>query len=631
MRYPNDRFACYSFAGDGSAGPTHEVARVDATPTPGREPLDLNRAVRNAVTASFGDVVVGLSLLLLFSFSFVGAWFQTQLFCPEPVTGPGPLFSGGAGICSEWVAGGTLWSGFGLLPALLLVAAMLLFLVRRLSRVRLGLPVPEGVVWMLFAAVETGLFLLYWLVPGAANESPYLSSATATPGWAFWVAVGLGGPLFAGGVIKLVQGDRGLPAPSPSSPRAEDPSLAARQLSPAGPRLGEVVVGVALTALFAFSFVGHLVPGERRLRGQPPHHPRRVHGLPARHSGLSVDDVLLRLALVRPRRPPRGPRRRRPTLLRGRQEPPAASASAHARGYGLGRLRRRRDGLLVLNWVTSNGGVNSTAPGWAFWVAIGLGGLLGAGGCVMFVQGERSLPQGSAPMLLPHPADRHDLAGRHPLVRRDGLARRRGGGPPQAPRSPRTEVTGGTVGWRPVPTAPNGGGRVRGRRSRSSPPSLQRPERGASRVTGARSAPARPAGVTLRPDSHTPGPRARAGAPRGRRRGSPRAEATKPHRRSWPCRHKPPPASGGRGPLRPPDQPVESQDARLHLPGAQRRPHHRPGEDPRLLDDARKRPRTGRGGQRSSSSAPRSRPRTSIVEACAAARPTSPIAGWAGC
>ena len=38
-------------------------------------------------------------------------------------------------------------------------------------------------------------------------------------------------------------------------------------------------------------------------------------------------------------------------------------------------------------------------------------------------------------------------------------------------------------------------------------------------------------------------------------------------------------AAGGRCPLRTSDQPLEPQDARLHLHGAQRHPHHRPAED----------------------------------------------------
>ena len=47
-------------------------------------------------------------------------------------------------------------------------------------------------------------------------------------------------------------------------------------------------------------------------------------------------------------------------------------------------------------------------------------------------------------------------------------------------------------------------------------------------------------------------------------------------------------AARGRSPLRPPDPPLESQDAPVHLRGAQRDPHHRPRPD---------RPASGRGAR----------------------------------
>ena len=58
------------------------------------------------------------------------------------------------------------------------------------------------------------------------------------------------------------------------------------------------------------------------------------------------------------------------------------------------------------------------------------------------------------------------------------------------------------------------------------------------------------------------------------------------------------PAAGGRHPLRPPDAPLESQDAPLHLCRAQRDPHHRPcpdGQGPRR--GARVRARDRRPGR----------------------------------
>lgn len=200
---------------------------MDATPPPRREPLDLNSAVRNAVSTSFGDVVVGLSLVLLFSFSFVGAWFQTELFCPEPVYGPGTIFGGGVGTCADWIAGGTLWSGFGLLPALLLVAALLFFVIRRLPQVRLRLPVPEALIWVVFAVVEIGLFILNWVT----SNGGVLSTG---PGWALWVGVGLAGLLGVGGCTMFFQSEgSGLPGPAPGLPAS---NLPIGTLSPHGTR-----------------------------------------------------------------------------------------------------------------------------------------------------------------------------------------------------------------------------------------------------------------------------------------------------------------------------------------------------------------------------------------------------------
>ena len=57
-------------------------------------------------------------------------------------------------------------------------------------------------------------------------------------------------------------------------------------------------------------------------------------------------------------------------------------------------------------------------------------------------------------------------------------------------------------------------------------------------------------------------------------------------------------AAGGRSPLRPPDPPLESQDAPVHLCRAQRDPHHRPRPDrPAPGRRAGVRPRDGRPGR----------------------------------
>ena len=76
----------------------------------------------------------------------------------------------------------------------------------------------------------------------------------------------------------------------------------------------------------------------------------------------------------------------------------------------------------------------------------------------------------------------------------------------------------------------------------------------------------------------------------------------------YPCQHEA--VAGGRCPLRPPDPPLEPEDAAVHLHRAQRHPHHRPAADrhpPRRRDHVRPRRRRDRSAT-SSSSAPRSRP-----------------------
>ena len=93
-------------------------------------------------------------------------------------------------------------------------------------------------------------------------------------------------------------------------------------------------------------------------------------------------------------------------------------------------------------------------------------------------------------------------------------------------------------------------------------------------------------------------------------------------------------AAGGRRPFRPPDAPMEPQDAPLHLRRARRDPHHRPPED-RAAAEARRRTSPASSPDAagpSSSWGRRSRPATP------SRRPPPPAgcrtwtsAGWAGC
>ena len=167
------------------------------------------------------------------------------------------------------------------------------------------------------------------------------------------------------------------------------------------------------------------------------------------------------------------------------------------------------------------------------------------------------------------PPGRPALAGRQPLVGRDDLAaapgwriraRRRTGRPERPGQAPeRRQLEGGGGQERPH-------GEPRG----------THPHAGWGERCGTRARPC----ATIRADFTRP-VHATAGAPRGRRRGQSRAEVpTRSGRRLARAGSNPPPAARGRGSLRPPDQPVEPQDARLHLHVARSCPHHRPGQDP---------------------------------------------------
>ena len=93
-------------------------------------------------------------------------------------------------------------------------------------------------------------------------------------------------------------------------------------------------------------------------------------------------------------------------------------------------------------------------------------------------------------------------------------------------------------------------------------------------------------------------------------------------------------ASGGRGPLRPPDPPLEPEDAQVHLHRARRDLHHRPPADRRSCSRRRTSSRrtSPSAAAPCSSSARRSRRRTrSRSRRSASACRTSTTAGSAGC
>ena len=84
--------------------------------------------------------------------------------------------------------------------------------------------------------------------------------------------------------------------------------------------------------------------------------------------------------------------------------------------------------------------------------------------------------------------------------------------------------------------------------------------------------------VAALPGTQVPGPRPAGGQPATRQQQG----STLGHRR----RHQG--AAGGRRPFRPPDAPMEPQDAPLHLRRARRDPHHRPPEDRAAAEDRRR-------------------------------------------
>jgi hypothetical protein len=154
-------------------------------------------------------MLIALCLLLLFSFSFVGSWFQvsaaTAANCSPSVTT----------VCG--FSNDSLWHGSGILPAVLIIVAIVFFVIRRLPGVRLVLGVPEAVVWMGFCVLEIGLFFAYWVIGNGSALVDYCDSYVGSvgsslggsfncntitdpqyshyyslfPGWTLWVAMGL--------------------------------------------------------------------------------------------------------------------------------------------------------------------------------------------------------------------------------------------------------------------------------------------------------------------------------------------------------------------------------------------------------------------------------------------------------
>ena len=171
-----------------------EIGPVQGEPRAVRRPpgptIDL-RAVLHRVTAI--DTLIGGGLLLLFVFSFIGGWIQITFTCPIA-----DLYCTGSTSSSA----GSLWQGFGVLPALIGVAAIGWFVVVKVPELGLGGMVPDSPIWrspwMGFAGIEVVLFLLYWPL----QSGVYATQGSTAPGWALWASVAFAAVVGIGGYLE---------------------------------------------------------------------------------------------------------------------------------------------------------------------------------------------------------------------------------------------------------------------------------------------------------------------------------------------------------------------------------------------------------------------------------------------
>ena len=139
------------------------------------------------------DPLIAGGLLLLFVLSFMGGWIQTSLSCPVVTA-----YCSGSNTADS----GTLWQGFGLLPALIVVFSMGWFVVLKVPELGLGGMVPDSPrwrsPWMGVAGVEVVLFLLYWPIEGGN----YTSQGSTSPGWALWASIAFAAVVGIGGYLE---------------------------------------------------------------------------------------------------------------------------------------------------------------------------------------------------------------------------------------------------------------------------------------------------------------------------------------------------------------------------------------------------------------------------------------------
>jgi hypothetical protein len=161
----------------------------------------------------------------------IGAWIQISFTCPVVTT-----------YCqgSTTSTAGSLWQGFGLLPALIVVFSLGWFVVLKVPELGLGGMVPVSPrwrsPWMGVAGVELVLFLLYWPIEGGN----YTSQGSTSPGWALWASTAFAAVVGVGGYLEFrtvagVAPSAGtatapgapLPAPPPAPPLRAVGSLSA--------------------------------------------------------------------------------------------------------------------------------------------------------------------------------------------------------------------------------------------------------------------------------------------------------------------------------------------------------------------------------------------------------------------
>ena len=174
----------------GIAGPPPPPPAPPAgPPAPGLR-LQLRALLRRTTPT---DPLIAGGLLLLFVLSFMGGWIQTSLSCQV-----GDIYCAGSNTADS----GSLWQGFGLLPALIVVFSMGWFAVLKVPELGLGGVVPDSPrwrsPWMGVAGVEVVLFLLYWPIEGGN----YTSQGSTSPGWALWASIAFAAVVGIGGYLE---------------------------------------------------------------------------------------------------------------------------------------------------------------------------------------------------------------------------------------------------------------------------------------------------------------------------------------------------------------------------------------------------------------------------------------------